>query len=144
MRYTIEQKAYGVAEYWLTGSQRRAAETLNLGSHHTIGEWVRAAEAPKTAPHKSSQNGRSRSASSRHRSASSISSRSTFSYADCRRANFRDRTGLIKIVGEQMLLQKRPTSIQQEPSAAQLDAEIAELLSQLAANDGSTGPNPLA
>ena len=67
MRYTIEQKAQGVAEYWLTGSQRRAAETLNLGSHHTIGEWARAAEAPKTAQHKSWPSGRNRSASSGRR-----------------------------------------------------------------------------
>ena len=54
---------------------------------------------------------------------------------DLEQAHFRDRTGLINIVGEQMLLQKgRPTSVQQVHSADQLDAEIAELLKQMAAN----------
>ena len=54
---------------------------------------------------------------------------------DLEQADFRDRAGLIKIVGEQMLLQKgRPMSVQQAHSSDQLDAEIAELLKQMAAN----------
>jgi hypothetical protein len=152
MRYTIEQKAQGVAEYWLTGSQRRAAETLNLGSHHTIGEWARAAEAPKTAQHKKLAQRAQQIHQQRQTSLDELYQRALdLQLRDLEQADFRDRTGLIKIVGEQMLLQKRtglikivgeqmllqkgrPTSVQQAHSADQLDAEIAELLKEVAAN----------
>jgi hypothetical protein len=141
MRYTIEQKAQGVAEYWLTGSQRRAAETLKLGSHHTIGEWVRVAEAPKTAQHKKLADRAQQIRKQRQTSLEALYQLALdLQLRDLAEADFRDRTGLIKIVGEQMLLQKgRPTSIQQAHSADQLDAEIAELLRQLAAN--GAGPS---
>jgi hypothetical protein len=136
MRYPIEQKAQGVAEYWLTGSQRRAAETLNLGSHYTIGEWARAAEAPKTAQHKNLAERAQQIRQQRQASLDELYQRALdLQLRDLEQADFRDRTGLIKIVGEQILLQKgRPTSVQQAHSADQLDAEIAELLKQMAAN----------
>jgi hypothetical protein len=52
-------------------------------------------------------------------------------------ANFRDRTGFLKIAGEMMLLQKgRPTSLQESRSTDQLDSEIHDLLAELTASGG--------
>lgn len=135
-KHTLENKAQAVAEYWLTGSQRRAAEAVGVGSHHTVGEWVAAAEAPKTAQHKKMRARAEEIHEQRQTSLDVLYQRALdLQLRDLAGADFRDRTGLIKIVGEQMLLQKgKPTSIEERRSSDRLDQELAELLERAAAN----------
>jgi len=132
-RYTLEEKAQAVAEYWLVGSFRRVARTLDMPDHKAISLWARQADAPQTGPHKRL----------RARAQALFESRATtleqaFNRAlelqmrDLPEAGFRDRTGFLKIAGEMMLLQKgRPTSMQECGTTELLDAEIADLLLQM-------------
>lgn len=134
-RYTQEQKAQAVAEYWLTGSALRVAETFEIGSHHTVQDWVSAAEAPKTA---SDQRVRARAETIhelRQTTAEQLYQRALdLQLRDLAAAEFGDRTRLLKVLGQQVRLsQGKPTDIHEHRTKDPMDLEIAELLDREAA-----------
>jgi hypothetical protein len=99
-------------EYDLTGSYRRAAGLLGC-SPHRIREWAEKAELAQTGPWKKAQDRREELRELRRIGLDQLYNRVLELQArDLEEADFRDRTGLLKIVGEQrQLATGEPTSI---------------------------------
>lgn len=134
---TLEQKAAAVAEYRLTGSQERTAEVTGV-ARSTLQGWIRAAE--------SGSEKKSGQAHQLHERVEEIVKQRRAGYdqlmeraielqlRDLPNAGFRDRTGLIKIVGELQLLDRgKPTSIVE--SKDKQDFEIERLLEEMGSRD---------
>jgi hypothetical protein len=130
-RYTQEQQAQAVAEFWLAGSYRYVGRMLNMDGK-TVALWVGHAEAPRTSAHKKMR-ARAEELYERRKGALDRAIQLTLDLQirDLPEADFRDRTGFLKIAAELRLRERgKPTSIVQ--SKAELDAEIDRLLHELA------------
>ncbi len=133
MAYTLEQKAETVAEYLLTGSKPKARAVLGI-DRKTISKWLRAAESP-LCPQDQETIARAREIVEAKRVGLERAYQRAveLQHRDLPDAGFRDRTGFIKIAGEQMALAKgQPTSI---VGHQDMDSEIERLLGQMADND---------
>jgi hypothetical protein len=133
--YTIEQRAETVAEFLLTGSITHAARFLGA-QRKTVRAWVRAADDPLNDHEKDIAERALVIVKAKRASLDDIYGRAVeLQLRDLPEADFRDRTGLLKIVHEMRLLRDgKPTSITK--SIDQMDQEIERMTAELAARDG--------
>lgn len=138
-RYSQEIRAQAVAEYWLTGSYREVARTLQVSDHKRIAAWVLEAEAPKTPQH---QRVRARAVEIHERRKTGLDEAYQraldLQMRDLPGAEFQERTLFIKVIGQQRMLERgKPTSIHEHQGSSDLDAEIKQLLGEMAAKDAA-------
>jgi hypothetical protein len=134
MAYTLEQRALAVAEYRLTGCFEHARRPLGC-SRSTVRGWALAAESPLTDDEKRMHERADELAAVKRASLETLIERTIeLQLRDLPTADFRDRTGLLKIASELNLLGKgKPTAIHEHRDSDPLDAEIAQLVSEEAA-----------
>lgn len=130
--YTLEQRAETVAEYLLTGSVSHAARFLGV-QRKTARGWIRAAENPLPDHEENALGDRARQIAALKRASLDLLIERTIELQmrDLPDADFRDRTGLLKIASEQRQLAKGlPTSITK--SVDVMDSEIERMLGEMA------------
>lgn len=134
MAYTFEQRALAVAEYRLTGSYSHARKAAGC-SLNSVKTWVQDAELQLSDGSKEMAGRAEEIVAIRRASLNDLIERTIeLQLRDLPGADFRDRTGLLKIASEQALLAKgKPTGIHEHRSSDPLDAEIEQLLSEEAA-----------
>jgi len=131
--YTLEQKAETVAEYLLTGS-RRHARLFSGADPKTVRGWLKASDSP-CSPDEQEMVDRAREIVVAKRAGLEAAYQRAveLQHRDLPNAGFRDRSGFLKIAGEQMALAKgQPTSI---VGRSDMDSEIRNLLEQMKEND---------
>jgi hypothetical protein len=136
-RAALEEKALGVAEFRLTGSQVRAAEAVGV-PRTTLQRWITAAdrgsEKKSGADHELAKRVEQIVEKRRAGYDQLIERAVELQLRDLPKANFRDRTGLIKIIGElRQLEQGKPTSIVE--SKDKQDFEIERLLEEMGSRE---------
>jgi hypothetical protein len=144
-RVTLELKAAAVAEYWLTGSYRYVGRAMAV-DHKSVALWVGQAEAPRNSPDKKVRERALKLFELRQATLEAAFNRALeLQMRDLAGADFRDRTGFLKIIGELRLsLPGRPPQGGASDGAGKangstgLDAEIRDLLVEMAEREASS------
>jgi hypothetical protein len=99
--YSLEQRAETVAEYLLTGSVEHARR-LHSASWAPASKWIASAEASRTESEKQIAERAQAIADAKRAELDAAYQRALeLQYRDLPEAGFRDRTGFLKILGEQ-------------------------------------------
>lgn len=133
MAYTLEQRAETVAEHRLTGSLSHAARYIGA-TRVTVRAWIRAAHEPLTDQDQKMHERAEELVMVRKATLDKLFDRTMeLQLRDVPTADFRDRTGLLKIVNDARLLQAgKPTAITQTVTADEARKQLEGIRDELA------------
>ena len=131
MAYTLEQRALAVAEYRLTGSYTHARKALGC-SLNAVKDWAARADSQILDGEKELSDRADEIVALRRATLDDLIERTIeLQLRDLPTADFRDRTGLLKIANEiRLLAAGKPTAITK--SVDQMDTDIETMLLEMA------------
>lgn len=133
MAYTLEQRAEVIAEHRLTGSVSHAARHLGV-KRETARKWIREAAGPLSGQDEEMAARAIVIAEAKRVGLDDAYRRAVeLQHRDLPLASFYERTGFVKVIGEQrQLAAGKPTQITQAVTAEQARTELEELRDELA------------